>query len=157
MGKESLSVYGYTQEPFGCFIAFYELEESMRDEMGFRYRYEEMPGYTLVIPEGTPETAKELGEQAVEMFNRAARSESKRVLIDRRGTGIPFDKLEMIRVSDLLDKHDLQYLGVRIAVLTSPENAKPFNSLETSLTIRAFAYRVFGDKDDALAWLKGCG
>lgn len=155
MGKESTSVYGYTHEPFGCFIAFYDIDTISVNEMGFQYTYEEKAGYTLVVPEGKPTSVDELGEQALEMFRRAGRSDSKCVLIDRQDNKIELDKLDMVYVSDLLDKHDLQNLGVRVAVLSSPENVEVFTSLETSLTIRAFSYRVFADQDKAIAWLKG--
>lgn len=155
MGKEVLSVYGYSQEPFGCFIAFYDKHEFTEEEMRFHYQYEDRPGYTYVQPVGIPQTTEELARCAVEMFLKASKTQSRCVLINRQEQGMNFDQLDLVTVSNLLDEHDLQNLGVRIAVLVSPENAQQFTSLETSLTIRAFSYRVFGDEGKAVDWLRG--
>jgi len=155
MEKETLSMYGYRKEPFGCFIAFYDTDEFAEGKMRFHYSYEDRPGYMLVQPVGTPQTAEELGRNAIEMFLKASKTTSKCVLIDRQGEGIHFDKLDFVTVSNLLDENGLQNLGVRVAVLVSQENADQFTSLETSLAIRAFSYKVFGDEQKAVAWLRG--
>lgn len=155
MGKEMLNMYGYTQEPFGCFIAFYDTDDFTEGKMRFHYSYENRSGYMFVQPVGTPETAEELGRNAIEMFLKASKTVSKCVLINRQGAGIHFDKLDLVTISNLLDENGLQNLGVRVAVLVSPDNAKQFTSLETSLTIRAFSYKVFGDEQQAIAWLQG--
>jgi len=121
--------------------------------MSFRYIYTDKPGYLLVKPEGQPTSYEELGDNAEEMFHKASQRKSKYILIDWRGAKLDFEAIDLVNVSNYLDERDLQFLGVRVAALVDSDNASVFHKLETSLTIRAFSYRVFGHKDEALAWL----
>lgn len=121
--------------------------------MNFHYEYEEKAGYLLVVPQGKPKSAEEFGLRVEEMFREAAERGSRCLLVDRLGTEIQFEVLDLVNVSNFLDEQDLQNLGLRVAVLVDADNADLFNKLETSLTIRAFSYRIFGDRNKALAWL----
>lgn len=143
----------YTVDKASVEFVCTRLQDIRSVRVSFKYQYEEKMGYTLVTPIGEPQSAEELGVHAEEMFRRGAESESKCILIDRREAGMDFDVMDIVNVSNLLEERSIQNLGVRVAVVVDASNVKVFNSLETSLTIRSFSYRIFSSEKEALNWL----
>lgn len=123
--------------------------------MGFEFCLEEKEGYLLALPRGDDPSTEEWCTASEAMFLEAHGRSIPRILINRLEEEISFDALDAVHVAKFLQDLEFQQLGFRIGVLAKPEALEAFTMLETIMTNRAFAYKVFADKDAALQWLMG--
>lgn len=118
----------------------------------FEYVLEDKETYLLAKGRGDTADHAEWKSKAEKLLKETSVRGFKRLLVDRLDVELKVDAYDIVTVADHLTDLGLHQLGLRIAVVTREDNAL-FCMLETIMTNRSFAYRVFRDYDSAEQWL----
>ena len=120
--------------------------------MSYTFEVREMDGYLLFILSGVAESVDELRAFSEAMVVRALKTDSKRVLLDERDTIKKLDLHDcMVHAERWVT--DKPRLGMRIAAVYTPADARAFHWVETIFQNRSISYKIFDAMDKAELWL----
>ena len=120
--------------------------------MPYAFEVQEKPGYLLVTLSGVAETVDEMRAFSEAMVARVQEANCKRVLLDERVTIKKLDFHDcMIHAERWVSEKPR--IGLRIAAVYSPPDAREFHWVETIFQNRSIVYKIFDAMDEAERWL----
>lgn len=121
--------------------------------MAYEYTVQSMAGYLLFTITGTNYTAEDVLNFSEEIFSIARQKECSRLLLDERQLAMDFDQFDTYYFAENLASR-VPAMGLRAAVLASPENIKQHSWTETLFQNRSINYKVFITMEKAIEWLR---
>lgn len=110
--------------------------------------------YLLFIIGGDATTLDEVITHAEFIVLQARKLNHTRLLLDETALVMNLDAHDVIMFADWFAGAHVIHLGLRAAVVCTPENCAMIRSFETALQNRSINYRMFTDTKPAEAWLK---
>ena len=120
--------------------------------MPYAFEVREKPGYLLITLSGVSETVAELRSFSEAMVARVQEANCKRVLLDERATIKKLDFHDcMIHAERWVSEKPR--LGLRIAAVYAPADARNYHWVETIFQNRSIVYKIFDAMEEAEQWL----
>ncbi|MEZ7198894.1 hypothetical protein [Pseudodesulfovibrio karagichevae] len=112
-----------------------------------------METYLKITVSGTMESLEDMADFA-ELLSRMGEEYGLRwMLLDEKRLKKHLDVLDAYRLAEADITMQAAIRGVRIACMPNPEDIEFARNMETILHNRSISYRIFGDEDEAAAWL----
>ena len=125
------------------------------DDAPFSLELEMRDGYFVAVSQGEIRTLEEYFRKVRAIVDTGLGSAVYRILLDERKLFTHLDAHDIAMVAKLLEEEGVPGYGVRLACLYNPRCLDTHRLCETMYRNRSIIYRLFLDRESAVAWLKG--
>ena len=122
--------------------------------MTYSMTFVEMPRCLLCISKGRIMDIEEFISWGDAIISKARETKLHKILIDNRNFALAISPMEIITFAEHLNEDFEMLTGLRLAILSSPENPEMSRLTETAFTNRSATYRRFDTLEEAEAWLQ---
>ncbi|MDD3313405.1 hypothetical protein [Pseudodesulfovibrio sp.] len=122
--------------------------------MNYTQSFTVNPTHLYCLTAGAVTDAQSLIDWGLAIVRMAQEKKRPRILVDNREFILELSPLDVVEFASYFEERDIAFLGLRLAVLSSPSRPQTTRLVETALTNRSASYRRFTSTEEAQAWLE---